>query len=137
MPIADPRPAGPPSAPPQALAVGGQFPTALRFAIRNQARNRLAAILLVAFVPAWYLLLLTFAGHKHLSFRLFATGQWFPSFGPMQFAVGGSLGHTALPGHLALGLAWAAVLTAAGLVIFYARTRVRTHPAGRVPAPGP
>jgi hypothetical protein len=32
--------------------------------------------------------------------------QWFPSFGPMQFAVGGAFGHTALWGHLALGLAW-------------------------------
>ena len=29
-----------------------QFPTAWRFALRNQARNRLAWLLLVAFVPA-------------------------------------------------------------------------------------
>jgi ABC-2 type transport system permease protein len=251
----------------------GQFPTALRFAIRNQTRNRLAALLLVAFVPAWYLLMLAMAGHKPLSFRLFATGrvinvdgghltllsaglnsltmivgfavfdavrkaltfdrrlvfagyrqsiliaaktlavaviavgvagytaavlvafwrpgltgwpaifagyavialiygafglllgvtvkgdlegffviimggltdtflqnplgnplankpilQWFPSFGPMQFAVGGSFGHTALWGHLALGLTWAIGFTAAGLVIFRIRTRTRRHP---------
>ena len=38
--------------------------------------------------------------------------EWFPSFGPMQFAVGGSFGHTALWSHLALGLAWAAAFTA-------------------------
>ena len=252
----------------------GQFPTALRFAIRNQTRNRLAALLLVAFVPAWYLLMIAMAGHKPLSFRLFATRQvidvdgghltllsagmnsltmivgfavfdavrkaltfdrrlvfagyrqgvliaaktlavglvaigvagytagvlivywrpglagwaaifagyamialiygafglllgvtvrgdlegffliimggltdtflqnplgnplankpilqWFPSFGPMQFAVGGSLGHSALWRHLALGLAWALGFTVAGLVIFRLRTRTRRHTA--------
>ncbi len=41
--------------------------------------------------------------------------EWFPSFGPMQFAVGGSFGHTALWGHLALGLAWAAGFGTVGL----------------------
>lgn len=30
----------------------------------------------------------------------------------MQFAVGGAFGYTALWGHLALGLAWTAVITA-------------------------
>lgn len=53
--------------------------------------------------------------------------QWFPSFGPMQFAAGGSFGHTALWGHLALGLAWAAAFATAGLVIFRVRTRIRVH----------
>ena len=237
-----------------------QFPTAWRFALRNQTRNRLAGLLLVLFVPAWYLLMAALAGHQTLSFRLFATGQvltvdarsltlitaglnsltlitgfavfaairrtlafdqrlvfagyrqptliaaktlaiaivaaavaalhrgraagvlapgpgglaghpgrlrrhrprlrrprpaarrpgqgrpgrllpdhhgladghlpaeparqpasptspileWFPSFGPMQFAAGGAFGHTALWGHLLLGLAWAAAFTAAG-----------------------
>ncbi|HEU5385282.1 MAG TPA: ABC transporter permease [Streptosporangiaceae bacterium] len=248
-----------------------QFPVAWRFALRNQSRNRLAWLLLVAFVPAWYLLMLAITGHTPLTFRLFATGrtltvdgghltlisaglnsvtiivgfavfaairrtlafdrrlvfagyrqatliaaktsaiaaiaavavftslvllafwrpglpgwlaigaaftvialaygalglflgvlvrsdlegffliimgglmdtflqnplgnplankpvlQWFPSFGPTQFAVGGSLGHTALWGHLALGLAWAAAFAAAGLVIFGVRTRTRMH----------
>jgi hypothetical protein len=33
-------------------AIYRQFPTAWRFALRNQARNRLAGLLLVAFVPA-------------------------------------------------------------------------------------
>jgi hypothetical protein len=249
-----------------------QFPTAWRFALRNQTRNRLAGLLLVLFVPAWYLLMAALAGHQPLSFRLFATGQvlavdardltlisaglnaltlitgfavfaairrtlafdqrlvfagyrqptlvaaktsaiavvaaavagytavvllafwrpglagwlailaafavialsygalglllgvlvkgdlegffliimgslmdtflqnplgnpiankpileWFPSFGPMQFAVGGTFGHTALWGHLLLGLAWAAAFTAVGLVIFGVRTRSRRH----------
>ncbi|MET7378309.1 hypothetical protein ABZT08_05690 [Streptomyces sp. NPDC005526] len=52
--------------------------------------------------------------------------QWFPSFGPMQFAVGGAFGHTTLWGHLALGLGWAAAFSTAGLVIFRSRTRKRT-----------
>jgi hypothetical protein len=52
--------------------------------------------------------------------------QWFPSFGPMQFAVGGAFGHRALWGHLALGLGWAAAFSAVGLVIFRIRTRRHT-----------
>ena len=55
--------------------------------------------------------------------------EWFPSFGPMQFAVGGAFGHTALWGHLALGLAWAAAFSTVGLVIFRVRTRNRTRTA--------
>ena len=249
-----------------------QFPVAWRFALRNQCRNRLAGLLLVAFVPAWYLLMAAIVGHTPLTFRLFATGriltvdgghltlitaglnsvtiivgfaifaairrtlafdkrlvfagyrqatliaakasaiaivaaavaaftslvllafwrpalsgwlailaafivialgygafglflgvlvrsdlegffliimgglmdtflqnplgnplannpvlEWFPSFGPTQFAVGGSLGRTALWGHLTLGLAWSAAFAAAGLVIFWIRTRTRVH----------
>ena len=53
--------------------------------------------------------------------------QWFPSFGPTQFAVAGAFGHTALWDYLALGLAWPAAFAAAGLLIFRARTRTRTH----------
>jgi hypothetical protein len=52
-----------------------QFPTAWRFALRNQTRNRLAGLLLVVFVPVWYLLMAALAGHQALSFKLFATGQ--------------------------------------------------------------
>lgn len=249
------------------------FPTALRYSLRNQTRNRLATILLVAFVPIWYLLMIAMAGHKSLSFRMYATGrmlsvdgghlslisaglnalsmivgfavfdairksltfdrrlvfagyrqgtliaaktlatatiaagvaayaalvmlafwrptpagwlavlggytvialtygafglllgvlvkgdlegffliimgglfdtflqnplgnplankpilEWFPSFGPMQFAVGGSFAGTALWGHLALGLAWAAAFSIGGLIIFRIRTHSRTHP---------
>ena len=260
-----------PPAPPH-VAAFGQFPTAWRFSLRNQARNRLAGLLLVAFVPAWYLLMQAIAGHQPLTFRLVATGQtltvgaghltlisaglnsvtmivgfavfaairrtlafdkrlvfagyrqatliaaktcaiaiiavavalytatimlafwrpgtggwpaiwagltvmaltyaalglllgvlvkgdlegfflivmgglmdtflqnplgnplannpvleWFPSFGPMQFAVAGTFAHQALWGHLALGLAWAATFAASGLVIFQLRTRTRRH----------
>lgn len=248
------------------------FPTALTFSLRSQTRNRLAAILLIAFVPAWYLLMIAMTGHQPLAFRLYATGQmlpvdgghltlisaglnalslivgfavfdairktltfdrrlvfagyrqttlviaktlaiatiasgvalyaalvmlafwrptpagwlailagntvialtygafglllgvlvkgdlegffliimgglfdtflqnpldnplankpileWFPSFGPMQFAVGGSFAHTALWGHLLLGLAWATAFTTCGLIIFRVKTRSRTH----------
>ena len=262
-----------PPAPPRP-AVFRQFPTAWRFALRNQARNRLAALLLVAFVPTWYLLMQAIAGHTPLTFRLYATGQvltvdsghltlisaglnsitmitgfaifaairrtlafdkrlvfagyrqatliaaktcaiaviaaavalytavvllafwrpgaagwlailagftvmaltygafglllgvlvkgdlegfflivmgglmdtflqnplgnplankpileWFPSFGPMQFAVSGAFAHQALWGHLALGLAWAAAFAAGGLVIFQIRTHTRRHTA--------
>ncbi|MFC8513968.1 hypothetical protein [Streptomyces sp. NPDC057257] len=257
----------------------GQFPTALRFCVRDQTRNRLAALLLVLFVPAWYLMMDALAGDTPLDFKLYATGrilhvdgghltlisaglnsvtmiagfvvfdavrkalafdrrlvfagyrqstligakslavavvasgialytalamlpfwrpdpggwfavlagftaialtygalglllgvlvkhdlegffliimgglmdtflqnplgnplankpvlEWFPSFGPMQFAVGGSFGNTALWGHLALGLSWAAAFAAIGLVIFRIRTRNRTrHEARRDP----
>jgi ABC-2 type transport system permease protein len=253
-----------------------QFPTAVQFAIRDEARNRLAGLLLIIFVPIWYLLLFAMAGHKPLQFKLFSTDQiisadgghltlitaglntltiitgfavfhsvhaalgfdrrlvfagyrkailiaaktmamaalavcvavytalvllifwrpslagfgdiaagyvvialtygafglllgvlvkgdlegffliimaalvdtflqnplgnplankpileWFPSFGPMQFAVGGSLGHTVLGGYLALGLIWTATFIVAGLVIFMLRARVRTHASHR------
>ncbi|MEU6280192.1 hypothetical protein [Streptomyces sp. NPDC047028] len=256
----------------------GQFPTALRFCVRDQTRNRLAGLLLVLFVPAWYLMMDAMAGPKPLDFKLYSTGrllhvdgghltlisaglnsvtmiagfvvfdavrkalvfdrrlvfagyrqstligaktlavaavavtialytalamlgfwrpgaagwfavltgfavialtygalglllgvlvkrdlegffliimgglmdtflqnplgnplankpvlQWFPSFGPMQFAVGGAFGHTALWGHLALGPAWAAGFSAIGLVIFRIRTRDRSHSARRPP----
>ncbi len=61
----------------RAQRAGGftQFPTALRFALRNQTRNRLAALLLVAFVPVWYALMMAMVGHQTLSFKLFATGR--------------------------------------------------------------
>ena len=272
MPAADLAPGATAPATSAAAAAFRQFPVAWRFALRNQSRNRLAWLLLVAFVPAWYLLMLAITGHTTLTFRLFATGrvltangghltlitaglnsvtiivgfaifaairrtlafdkrlvfagyrqatliaaktsaiaivaaavaaftslvllafwrpalpgwlaigaaftvialgygafglflgvlvrsdlegffliimgglmdtflqnplgnplannpvlEWFPSFGPTQFAVGGSLGHTALWGHLALGLAWPAAFAAAGLVIFWIRTRTRVH----------
>ncbi|MFC4908679.1 hypothetical protein [Actinomadura gamaensis] len=261
---ADLRPDGRPAAFPQ-------FPTAFRFALRDQTRNRLAAILLVAFVPAWYLLMLAMTGHRTLGFRLYATGrtlavdgghltlisaglnalsmivgfavfdavrrslafdrrlvfagyrqaalvaaktlaialvagsvacyaalvllgfwrpspegwlavlagfaaialtygafglllgvlvrgdlegffliimgglmdtflqnplgnplankpvlEWFPSFGPMQFAVAGAFSRTWLWGHLALGLAWAAGFALCGLAVFHLRTRSGT-----------
>ncbi|WP_042379850.1 hypothetical protein [Streptacidiphilus melanogenes] len=259
-----------------------QFGAALRFALRNQTRNRLAALLLVGFVPTWYGLMQAMAGHQQLSFKLFATGrtltvdggeltlisaglnalslivgfavfdairrtlafdrrlvfagfrqptligaktlsitvisaavalyaalvllgfwrpspagwfailagyavialtygafglllgvlvkgdlegffliimgglmdtflqnplgnplankpvlQWFPSFGPMQFAVAGSFGHTALWGHLALGLAWAAGFAACGLIVFQIKTRTRRHEPHRGNVSGP
>ncbi|HEY3478597.1 MAG TPA: hypothetical protein VGL02_06810 [Streptomyces sp.] len=53
--------------------------------------------------------------------------EWFPSFGPMQFAVGGAFAHSALWSHLALGLGWAAAFTALGLTGFRLRTRNRTR----------
>jgi hypothetical protein len=251
-----------------------QFPTAWRFALRNQARNRFAGLLLVAFVPTWYLLMLAITGHSTLTFRLFSIGQvltvdgghltlisaglnsltmitgfavfaairrtlafdnrlvfagyrqatliaaktcaiaiiaaavalytavvllafwrpgtrgwlaiwagftvmaltygalglllgvlvkgdlegfflivmgalmdtflqnplgnplankpileWFPSFGPMQFATGGAFSHHVQWGHLALGLAWATAFAASGLIIFQLKTRTRSHTA--------
>ena len=50
-----------------------------------------------------------------------------PVLRPRQFAVAGSLGHTAPWDHLALGLVWPAAFAAIGLVIFRAKTRTRTH----------
>jgi ABC-2 type transport system permease protein len=80
-----------------------QFPVACRFALRNQSRNRLAWLLLVGFVPAWYLLMLAITGHTTLTFRLFATGR--------VLVVDG--------GHL--------TLISAGLAVFWFRTRTRMH----------
>jgi hypothetical protein len=269
MPATDlaPRPA---AASQPARPAFRQFPVAWQFALRNQARNRLAWLLLIGFVPAWYELMAAIAGHTTLAFRLYTTGRvltvdgghltlitaglnsvtmivgfavfaairrtlafdkrlvfagyrqatligaktlavaivaagvaaytalallafwrpsaagwaailaaftvialaygalglllgvvvkndlegffliimgglmdtflqnplgnplankpvlaWFPSFGPTQFAVAGSLGRTALWGHLALGLVWPAAFAAAGLLIFAIRTRAR------------
>ncbi|MFG2683635.1 hypothetical protein [Streptomyces sp. NPDC048392] len=250
----------------------GQFPTALRFSVRDQTRNRLAGLLLLVFVPVWYLVMDAMAAGEALDFKLYSTGemlhvdgghltlisaglnsvtmiagfvvfdavrkalafdrrlvfagyrqstlvgakilavsavatgialytalavlffwrpaagawfgvlagftvialaygafglllgvlvkrdlegffliimgglmdtflqnplgnplanepilQWFPSFGPMQFAAGGAFADTALWGHLGLGLAWAAGFSAVGLGIFRFRTRDRTR----------
>jgi ABC-2 type transport system permease protein len=54
--------------------VARQFPTALAFALRNQARNRLAWMLLAGFVPAWYALMAGLITHQPLDYRLFSTG---------------------------------------------------------------
>jgi hypothetical protein len=54
--------------------VARQFPTALAFALRNQARNRLAWMLLAGFVPAWYALMAALIPHEPLDYRLFSTG---------------------------------------------------------------
>jgi hypothetical protein len=53
--------------------------------------------------------------------------EYFPSFGPMQFATGGSLARTALWGHLALGLVWAAGFAVSGLAVFHLKTRTLRH----------
>lgn len=55
-------------------ALAHQFPTAFAFALRNQARNRLAWILPAGFVPAWFALMVGLIGHAPLDFRLFTTG---------------------------------------------------------------
>jgi hypothetical protein len=60
--------------------------------------------------------------------------QYFPSFGPMQFATGGAFGDTWLWGDLALGWAWAIAFAGLALLGFRLRTRVRRHPAAAVAA---
>jgi hypothetical protein len=55
-------------------AFARQFPTAFAFALRNQARNRLAWMLLAGFVPAWFGLMAALIPHDPLAFRLFSTG---------------------------------------------------------------
>jgi ABC transporter family protein len=54
-----------------------------------------------------------------------------PSFGPMQFAVGGAFARQALWGHLALGLAWAAAFTASA----WLSSSSAPAPAGTPPEP--
>ena len=51
-----------------------QLDTAIRLTVAAQVRNRFAWILLVAFVPVWYLLLGSMFAHTGAAFRLRATG---------------------------------------------------------------
>ena len=51
-----------------------QLDTAIRLTLAAQVRNRLAWVLLVAFVPVWYLLIGSMIPHKGAGFRLRATG---------------------------------------------------------------
>jgi ABC-2 type transport system permease protein len=51
-----------------------QLDTAIRLTLAAQVRNRFAWILLIAFVPVWYLLLGSMFAHTGAAFRLRATG---------------------------------------------------------------
>src|SRR5690242_12429363 len=51
-----------------------QLETAIRLTLAAQIRNRLAWILLVAFVPVWYLIIGSMIPHKPVAFRLRAAG---------------------------------------------------------------
>ena len=51
-----------------------QLDTAMRLGLAGQVRNRFAWILLVAFVPVWYLLIGSMIAHHGAGFRLRATG---------------------------------------------------------------
>ena len=51
-----------------------QLDTAIRLTLAAECRNRLAWILLVAFIPVWYLLMSSMFAHAGAGFRLQATG---------------------------------------------------------------
>jgi ABC-2 type transport system permease protein len=51
-----------------------QLDTAIRLSLAGQVRNRFAWILLVVFVPVWYVLLGSMFAHNGAAFRLRATG---------------------------------------------------------------
>jgi len=51
-----------------------QLDTAVRLSLAGQVRNRFAWILLVAFVPVWYLLIGSMISHTRVAFLLRATG---------------------------------------------------------------
>ena len=51
-----------------------QLETAVRLTLTAQVRNRLAWVLLVAFVPVWYLLIGSMIPHRGVTFRLRAAG---------------------------------------------------------------
>ena len=51
-----------------------QLEVAIRLSLAGQVRNRFAWILLVAFVPAWYLLIGSMISHRAIAFTLRATG---------------------------------------------------------------
>ena len=54
-----------------------QLETAIRLTLAAQVRNRLAWVLLVVFVPVWYLLIGSMISHGGTGFRLRATGAAF------------------------------------------------------------
>ncbi|MGH2514086.1 MAG: hypothetical protein ACRDHP_00360, partial [Ktedonobacterales bacterium] len=58
------------------MSLSGPYRTALRYALREQMRNRLAFGLLVVFVPLWYFLLGTLVPSDPLAFRFRATGAF-------------------------------------------------------------
>jgi hypothetical protein len=51
-----------------------QLDTAIRHSLAGHARNRLAGVLLVAFVPIWYLLIGAMISHRSAGLPLRATG---------------------------------------------------------------
>ena len=51
-----------------------QLEVAIRHSLAGHARNRLAAVLLIVFVPVWYLLIGAMIPHASVAFRLRATG---------------------------------------------------------------
>jgi len=51
-----------------------QLDTAIRLSLAGQIRNRFAWILLIAFVPVWYLVVGSMMAHTGVAFRLSATG---------------------------------------------------------------
>src|SRR6184192_731332 len=55
-------------------AMRQQLDTAIRLSLAAQVRNRFAWILLVAFIPAWYLLTSSMFAHTGVEFRLQSTG---------------------------------------------------------------
>ena len=68
------RPRGSPMTTTARRPLARQFPTALGFELRNQARNHLAWMLLGLFIPAWYLFMALIVSHKPLHFKLFSSG---------------------------------------------------------------
>ena len=64
--------------------------------------------------------------------------QFFPSYGPTQFAAAGAFHHQALAGMVALSLAWTAALALLGLVVLWLRmprpARGSRPSASRLPA---
>src|SRR5438093_1886137 len=55
-------------------AMRQQLDTAIRLSLAAQVRNRFAWILLVAFIPVWYLLTGSMFAHTGVEFRLQSTG---------------------------------------------------------------
>lgn len=52
-----------------------QYATAVKFAIVDQLRNRMAMVLLIVFVPLWFLVIRAVTTHDQVSFHLRAAGR--------------------------------------------------------------
>ncbi|MER6625072.1 MULTISPECIES: hypothetical protein [unclassified Streptomyces] len=69
---------------------------ACRYALLAMAKNRLAAVLLVAFIPMWITVAKTLTTPKTFPFRLRATGTWLRAGGDEITMISGSLNAVSL-----------------------------------------
>ena len=80
-------------------SIGRRYLTATRYALLGQAKNRMAIILLIAFVPMWYCIVSLFSTHRGEAWReatrpeqplAFAFDPYARAAGALSLLVGGA-----------------------------------------------